>query len=82
MEEGGSRSQDGDVEFEGVEIDAEIEEEENQGEEDEEDEEDKEERYDYGYVDEDKGDKVMEDIGDGKDNKNEIDPLDDEYNEM
>ena len=52
--EGGHGSQDGDVGFEGVEIDAEIEEEENQGEEVEEDEEDEDERYDYGYVDEDK----------------------------
>ena len=84
--EGGNGSQDGDVEFEGVEIDAEIEEEENQGEEDKEDEEDEDERYNYGYVaedkDEDEGDEVMEEIGDSKDDENEIDPLDDEYNEM
>ena len=74
--EGGNGFQDGDVGFDGVEIDPEIEEEENQGEEDEEDEEDEDERYDYGYVDEDEdedeGDEVMEEIGDGKDDENEI----------
>jgi len=90
LEKGGNGSQDGDLEYEGVGGDIEIEKEEDKGEEGEEgedDEDNEDKRYDYGYEDEEEdegeeGDEVMEEVGDDKDDENEIDPLDDEYGEL
>jgi len=50
-------------------------------------EEDKDERYGYGNEDEEEEegedeDEVMEEIWDDKDDKNKIDPLDNEYGEL